>query len=197
MIYWFLVIILNSLDCHHNLSSRNLKYPCGICGKTVTWTRTVCSITYTDCETVSGGLYRNEYSDIQFIRELGNDLVLLQIRCTSFEHCLLRRHRKLRTIFSMWHPLPSDLSSSPKQDHTILSYEQREIRILVVDIKSLKAMKEPFWSILEHINPDVVLMMESWLCPSIIERGISQLKYTFAARKNKSKLLLWRSGRHH
>ena len=48
--YIFYILILNSSDCHPNPGPRTPKYPCGICGKAVRWSRTIRSVACNDCE---------------------------------------------------------------------------------------------------------------------------------------------------
>ena len=48
--YIFYILILTSSDYHPNPGPRTPKYPCGICGKAVRWSRTIRSVACNDCE---------------------------------------------------------------------------------------------------------------------------------------------------
>lgn len=165
-------------DCHPNSGPRPLKYPCQICRKACKWSKTVHSITCTNCEL----WYHTECMRKNTLIYFALDKTKASLYCNNcglpnFQSSLFEYTAALIQITgdasSVSNPssTPSDssfdfgfpkLASSPKK---VLSRPllNKSLPIVTINFQSMWADKEEFWTLLQLTNPDGVLCSETWL----------------------------------
>jgi len=202
--YIFRILLLISSDCHPNPGPPTPKYPCGVCGRAVRWSKTVRSVACTECEKwyhinclgMNTAMYEPlEATDISwyccscgipnFHSSLFTEFDLSDNINVSTETST-KDHSLDTSDISFTNPVST--SSPRKGKHQpITNPINKKIRILNTNLQSMKSKKEEFWSLLEQSDPEIILASETWLNPSITEAEILPPNYKFAARKDRSK----------
>ncbi|KAK3090310.1 hypothetical protein FSP39_010831 [Pinctada imbricata] len=62
---------------------------------------------------------------------------------------------------------------------------KRRLRVISVNLQSMRAKKESLWSLLEETSPDIILASETWLHPGIHDREFLPENYRFISRRDR------------
>ena len=76
-------------------------------------------------------------------------------------------------------------SSSPKTDAKPTDLRKRAtLRVLILNLQSMRAKRTPFWLLLEEVDPNIIIGCETWLHQGIYEREVLPANYHMVARKD-------------
>jgi len=180
------LLMLLAGDIEVNPGPRTPKFPCGECGKAVTWSTKRLAVACDDCNTW-----------------FHTDCLQMSPACynavahpdASWHCCSCGIPHFTSSLFDSFQDDPTNsyascmsdsqhgsISDTPVDAATPLSTSSptrpvstsppNSIRILTLNFSSLPAKKELFWNALDTCNPDIVLGCETWLKPSITDSEI-------------------------
>lgn len=166
--YLTLLLIANSADIETNPGPRQIKYPCQICEKAVTWRQRGvacddCEQWYhVDCMAMSTATYNN----IHNISWICTNCGIPNFSSTLFNSFVADSHNsfsQLETSSTSISPGPPVASSSPKRSALKPNAIKGEIRCLVANFQSVKNKTPQIENLIETSDPTIILGNETWL----------------------------------
>lgn len=174
-----LCLLLLAGDIEANPGPRQPKFPCGECGKAVTWSKRL-AVACDDCNTwyhaACLGMSLNCYNAVA---QPDASWHCCSCGVPHFSSSLFESFQLDSSMSTSGDDLqnlslgdtpgpnanPSATSSPIKQAPT--SCPKDVLRILILNFSSILSKKELFWNALDECNPDVILGCETWLKPSV------------------------------
>ena len=193
LLYLSIAVICQSSDIELNPGPRQPKFPCGDCGKAVTWSRTRKSIACDDCTTWFHtdclGMHTHIFDTLTTSQA---EWLCTQCGMPNFSSSLFDTQSislldtASLTDSSMSSKNSSDFgspihASSPKKptgQETLPKRKPHTLRVLQANIQSINAKKEVLWELIESTNPDIFVGCETWLKPNIQDAEILPPGYT-------------------
>ena len=197
------LVLLLSNDCHPNPGPRTPKFPCQICGKTCKWSRTRFSVACNNCElwyhTVCMGMSTQIYDVIakpdiswycctwglpNFNTSLFEDFGWAYTETTNQSNSNLSTSMASITTNTDIGP-PQHTSSPIRKQREGQPLTKKKLRVISVNLQSIRAKKESLYHMLEQTDPDIVVAQETWLRPDIYDREVLPASYKFIARRDR------------
>jgi hypothetical protein len=79
----------------------------------------------------------------------------------------------------------SPLKPSQNQPHRP-DKRKNTMRIMTVNLQSLRAKRSTFWLLLTESDPDIIIGCETWLHPGIFEREVIPVGYNIISRRDRT-----------
>ena len=195
LMYLSILLIVQSSDIESNPGPRAPKYPCGVCGKAVRWSRTRTAVACDSCDTwyhcdcmcMSSSSYNNiNKSNVtwicsscdahnfstslaaSFTAESSNSFDSLSNLNPHSDHEVTQGHSISDSPRSnnLSNPGSPIVCSSPMKKSRRINTPQ-SLKILSANLQSLKAKREVFWEAVDSLEPDIIVANETWLKPDI------------------------------
>ena len=171
----FLVLALSG-DTEINPGPRTPRWPCGTCGKAVTWKQKAlccdsCDVWYhANCQGMSSNVYQcMDSSNISWaciqcgMPNFSSSIFDLTIPETSNSFSPLSEH-------SVGSPGLPKATSSPIKQTYIKRAQKKEtpLKILTINFQSIKNKKAELDEIISSVQPEIILGTETWLSSDIL-----------------------------
>ena len=181
--YIFILLLANAFDTETNPGPKTPKWPCGTCGKAVTWkTRAVCCDNcdkwfHIQCQHIHTGVFR-------FMDASNVSWECINCGMPNFSTALFNSTYSIETENQFSNLSTSSLASSPgvpvatsspklnEKNQNIPSKStsskfKRPIRVVNINFQSICNKKPELEEIINSAKPDIIIGTETWLNPNI------------------------------
>ena len=193
-IFWILSLTSVTSDIEENPGPRKPKYPCGTCGKAVTWKQkgircdnSVCQQWYhIDCQNMRSTMYEHMNSSncsweclTCAFPNFSTTLFDLHSTCSSNSFTCLSEDDSQTDHLSPGPPLASSSPTISRSEKPNRHTCRRPLRILNINCQSLINKKEEFDALLDSTHCDIIFGTESWLHNDIRDNEVFPPGYVF------------------
>ena len=192
-------MIATSADIELNPGPRQIKYPCGTCGKAVTWRQegircdnSDCAQWYhIDCQNMRSTIY--EHMDASKCSWECLKCAMPNFSYSLFDLHDISTHNSFSTFENskdestdILSPGPPLASSSPHKKSAVKTRKQKPLRIININCQSIGNKHGQFEHLLDSTKADIVFGTESWLNNNIKDHEVFPDGYAVYRKDRKA-----------
>ena len=199
--YLLPIVVATSADIELNPGPRQIKYPCGTCGKAVTWKQkgircgnSDCGQWYhINCQNMRSTIYEHMDSSKCTWECLKCALPnysssLFDLHDVSTQNSFSTLNDSNDDSTDMLSPGLPIASSSPRKKSQVKNAKIKPLRILNVNCQSISNKREEFEQLLDSTKADVIFGTESWLRKDIKDHEVFPDGYTVYRKDRKNSI---------